>query len=112
MYSFKPTRTPDEAYTRLQELLSRDTEVYVIQRHVSRSGLTRYLSLFIVEDGRMRQITGLVAALTSERVYEYGGQWFTLKVSGTGMDMHFHTVYSLSRRIHGGDGYALNVVSL
>jgi hypothetical protein len=113
MYSFKMKKAPADAYSDLRELLPQGSKVYVIQRHVSRSGMTRYLSLYIInEDGAFQQITGLVAALKGVRVYEWAGTHFALRVQGAGMDMHFHEVYGLSRRLHGGDGYALKAVTL
>lgn len=86
--------------------------VYVIQRHVSRSGMLRRLSLFVIVDGDLRDVTYWAAAalgrkLTTDRF----GDW-TLTVTGAGMDMHFHTVYQLSRALFtdvtdGNAGYVL-----
>lgn len=84
-----------EAQDELREILSPGDTVGVIQRHVSRSGMMRYLSLRVT-DGR--DITRLAALAMGEKVHEHGGH-SVIKVSGCGMDMHFHTVYGLARTL-------------
>jgi hypothetical protein len=75
--------------------------VYVTQRHVSRSGMMRYLSLSIIRDGRHVDITSEAAEAMDERVHWHNG-YAVLKVGGCGMDMHFATVYNLARAIRPG----------
>lgn len=75
----------------LKGMLQPDDKVYCLVRSVSSSGMSRKMSLYIVHNGELRGITGYVADVL---------QWGTddngyLKVSGCGMDMGFHTVYSL-----------------
>lgn len=84
-----------EAQEELRTILAPGDAVGVIQRHVSRSGMMRYLSLRVI-DGR--DITRLAALAMGEKVHEYGGH-SVIKVSGCGMDMHFHTVYGLARTL-------------
>lgn len=78
----------------LRALLSPGDVVGVIQRHVSRSGMMRHLSLYFGD----RNITWLAGQAMGERVHDLNG-YHVLKVSGCGMDMHFATVYNLSRTL-------------
>lgn len=84
----------DEAREELRQILSVGDTVDVIQRHVSQSGMMRYLSLRAGD----RDITSLAGKAMAEKVYDYHGHW-ALKVGGCGMDMHFATVYNLSRAL-------------
>jgi len=92
--------------------ISRDRDglpiVFTVLRHVSRSGMMRHLSLFVVFNGEPIEITHRAASALDWRVTDRGH----LKVAGCGMDMGFHTVYSLARtvleRTEGADhGYGL-----
>lgn len=105
----KPTEAEiidrDEARNYLRSILPPGSTVLVNQRHVSRSGMMRHLSLGAIIDGEYRGITWTVyrAMIGADSGITDRGE---LKVGGCGMDMHFHTVYSLSKTIH-NDGYAL-----
>lgn len=86
--------------------------VFVVQRGVSRSGMTRWLDLYLIPSGeaivknhekwksqynqtvtRPHRITYTVAKALQ---WTYNENREALVVSGCGMDMHFHTVYTLS----------------
>lgn len=85
-----------EAITKLRELLPPGSTVYTILRHVSRSGMSRSISLVIHTPEGPLDIDWLVRrvlGLTFDR--NNAG----LKVQGCGTDMGFHIVYEL--------GYAL-----
>ena len=69
--------------------------IYTILRHVSASGMTRDISLIAVEDGRIRNVSGLVARVLGEKVREAHGHW-AIRVSGCGMDMGWGLVHRLS----------------
>lgn len=89
-----------EAIERLREWIAPGSEVYTILRHVSRSGMSRSISVAGIEeeDGRRRifDYDYNVARALGERIdRERGG----VKVAGCGMDMGFHLVYSLSRTL-------------
>lgn len=62
---------------------------------VSRSGMSRTIKFYIVNDGRIRNISGYVATLTGSQWAKNGG----VKFNGCGMDMRFHGVYSLGRAL-------------
>lgn len=99
-----------DARRELRKLLKdfKTRTVFVVQRGVSRSGMTRWLDLYLIPstesvekemeewgNGQVmpRKITYLVAKAT-DRVYNEKRQAIT--VYGCGMDMHFETVYTLS----------------
>lgn len=86
--------------------------IYVVQRHVSRSGMQRQLDLYLIpsvekvkkdyDKGEIppRRITYLVAQALQ---WPYDEKWESLTVNGCGMDMHFHTVYTLSQVLYSGE---------
>lgn len=76
--------------------------VNTILRHVSASGMTRDMTLLVVDaDGEHRYLTWRAAQVLG---WPMKGDY--LRVTGCGMDMGFHVVYSLARCLY-GDGYAL-----
>lgn len=98
--------TTDEkttALAKLTELLPKGTEVYTLVRSVSKSGMSRRISFFVVEDGKIKDIDWLLirAGIGKRRGTDNG-----LYVQGVGMDMCFAMVYNISQTIH-KDGYAL-----
>ena len=84
--------------------------VYTVLRSVSSSGMTRHISLKVVDsDGDILDITYLAAQALGDKVSDKHGH-NTIKVSGCGMDMGFHLVYSLSSVLFNGEeraGYKL-----
>lgn len=100
-----------EAIAKLREVLTPGTVVNCILRRVSSSGMNRKISLFIVEDGEVRDITFYAGRALGWGLVEVGGHR-ALNVTGCGMDMGFHTVYSLAwavfGKVEGSDsGYSL-----
>lgn len=95
----------EAARAELREILPPGSQVLVLQRHMARSGMTRWLDLYATVDGELRRITEQAATAMGDRTYYRDDSGWTLKVGGCGMDMHFHTVYSLSRALY-ADGYA------
>lgn len=88
-----------EAIERLQKWLRPGDTIYCILRHVSRSGMLRVIDLVKVdEDGDIVRV-GYDAARALGWPYDYrrGG----VRVSGCGMDMGFHLVYSLGHALFG-----------
>lgn len=84
--------------------------VYTVLRHVSQSGMSRDISLFIVEDNRLRNITYKVAIALGEKPKDKNGQR-VIRVNGCGMDMGFHLVYGLSSVLYPNEdrgGYKLS----
>lgn len=93
----------DEARKTLLEWLKPGDTIYTIVRHVSSSGMSRVIDLVIFKDNQPIHIAwnaGKVLGWTHDRDRE------GLKVGGCGMDMCFHTVYSLGRALF-PDGFKL-----
>lgn len=85
--------------------------IHTITRHVSASGMTRDISLIYVKSGIIFNVTYSAAQALEWPLSEKSGNR-AIRVSGAGMDMGFHTVYTLSRVLYGatieGDaGYKL-----
>lgn len=93
-----------ESIERLKEwgIAPGDT-IYTVLKSVSASGMSRKLSVFKIENNEPVWLSYHVARIL--------GGWDdkseSVRVTGTGMDMGFHVVYSLSLALF-NDGYALN----
>lgn len=70
-------------------------KVYTLLRSVASSGMSRRISVMIVRDGEIENITGAVAAVTRYKVSDKGG----IVMSGCGQDMGFALVYALGRAL-------------
>lgn len=100
-------RDKSEVLAQFRNFAPEGTTVYTVLRHVSESGMTRWISAFVIIDDQPVHLDYLITELTSfksdNRTYRrHDG----VKVTGTGMDMGFHLVYSLAHAVY-GDGYAL-----
>ena len=90
---------------RLGSLLNAGDTVYTVIRSVSSSGMSRTMSLYIVKDNRLVNITYYAAHALEWRLCDVNGSR-VMRVGGCGMDMGFHAVSTLSRVIL-GDDYAI-----
>lgn len=99
----------DNALTdQMRDLLPPGGTVTTVLRHVSPSGMTRGIDAYALQcdpdhPGRVIRswLSYRVAAVLGWR---FDGKRECVKVSGAGMDMGFHLVYSLSRRLY-RDGF-------
>ena len=82
----------EEALAKLRELCPPGTTVYTKLNHVSRSGMSRSITPFLIVDGEPRYIACSVAVIFAQSRDKYDG----LKIDGCGMDMGFALVYRLS----------------
>lgn len=82
-----------EARESLAKLVSRGDTVYTILRHVSRSGMSRSISMFVIKDGEPVELDYWASRLLGNRFDQDNGG---LKIGGAGMDMGFALVYNLS----------------
>lgn len=83
-----------EAIANLQKCLKRDDRIYTVLRHRAASGMTRYIDLFYIADDKTpRRITWHAAKALG---WTYDTKREALKVTGCGMDMGFHAVYTLA----------------
>lgn len=80
----------DQSIKVLRNLLSPGQTVYTSIKSVSRSGMSRVIRVHVVEGNTIRNISGHVATALN-----WNGDQDGVKVSGCGMDMGFHTVYSI-----------------
>ena len=95
-----------EAVERLRELFDGAPKkvAYTVTRKVSASGMTRRISVFVVDsDGDLRDISYYVGAVLGWSITDVMGHR-TVRVDGCGMDMGFHLVYSLSYALYRVDG--------
>lgn len=90
------------ALAELRALCPPGTTVYTILRSVSRSGMTRVITPFILDpvDGKPISIVRFVRPILNYPTAEALGH-VGLKVGGCGMDMGFHLVNALSYALHG-----------
>lgn len=93
----------DEAQNRLRELIKPEDRIYTIVRHVSRSGMLRVISVLIIDNGEIRDISWLTAKALDT---PYDRKREGLRVSGAGMDMAWHQSYLLGLALF-DNGYAL-----
>lgn len=97
-----------EAIAELRELIKPGDTVRTILRHVSSSGMTRWISPVIVRtdddgDPYVQDISYYASKALGWKLGTRGHDG--IEVGGAGMDMGFHLVYSLSSDLY-RDGYA------
>ena len=93
----------NECRERLLSLLNPGDTVYGVVRSVSRSGMSRRIDFYCIEDGELRWLTPFIGDLCGySHSYEKSG----LRVDGCGMDMIFAVVYDLGRKLW-PDGFGL-----
>lgn len=83
-----------EARETLSEILTPDSTIYTIIRHVSSSGMQRQIDFYVIQNDTPRCISFYVAALLQ---LSYSNKYEAVTVNGCGMDMCWNTVYNLSR---------------
>lgn len=88
----------EQAIVRLRDIYKPGDTVTTVIRHVSRSGMSRSISVLgpDVEDF-VEDLSYLVARALGDKVDQKNGG---VIVGGCGIDMGFHLVYSLSRTIY------------
>lgn len=86
----------DYARTELRKIIKAKQTIYTNLRHVSKSGMSRSISLFIVQKGQIRNIDCLAADAMGRNLAANGPG---IAVGGCGMDMGFSLVYSLGRAL-------------
>lgn len=98
------TSTQDAARESLRIIFPRNSTVTTIVRHVSKSGMSRAISVLATDvNGTIEDVSWIVARAG---IFKSDTRHAGLKVSGTGMDMTFHVTYSIASVLY-GDGYAL-----
>jgi hypothetical protein len=80
----------------LTHYLTYGDTVYTVLRSVSSSGMSRTISLKVAKDRQILDLTYYASVVLGWKLVEVNGSR-ALRVGGAGMDMGFHTVYTLSR---------------
>lgn len=98
-----------EAIAQLRKTLRKGDTLYTCLRSVSSSGMSRTLDVYVMRKNEPRRLTYSVAQALG---WTYDRRREALKVGGCGMDMGFHTVYTLARalwrdKMETNPGYAL-----
>jgi len=84
-----------QSIEKVKALLEDVNTVYGIVRHVSASGMSRDIDLYIIKDNRPVYLTGYASTILGYPMAKNRG----MKVGGCGMDMVFHCVSSLAQAI-------------
>lgn len=85
----------EQCKQKLSKLLESVDTVYGIVRHVSASGMSRDIDLYIIQDNRPVYLTGYASTVLDYPMSKNRG----MKVCGYGMNMVFHCVSSLAQAI-------------
>lgn len=83
--------TRQKAISTLHSMIQPNDTIYTKLDHVSRSGMMRHISLYIIHDGRIFNITHWAERALNMRQADDGG----IKIGGCGSDMGFELVYAL-----------------
>lgn len=85
----------EQCKQKLSKLLDGIDTVYGIVRHVSASGMSRDIDLYIIQDNRPVYLTGYASTVLDYPMSKNQG----MKVGGCGMNMVFHCVSSIANAI-------------
>ena len=85
----------------LKRILHPGDTVYTKVNHVSASGMSRWISLYVFPNGEPRMLDYAVSVITDHKLSrKHEG----VEIGGCGMDMGFALVHSLSGYLY-GEGY-------
>jgi hypothetical protein len=96
--SKKEQKQADFDYAKKQLLgyyLEEGATVYTVLRSVSSSGMSRTISLKVAKGGQILDLTYFASVVLGWSLVEKNGSR-AIRVGGCGMDMGFHTVYTLA----------------
>ena len=85
-----------ESQLHLRQFLQPGDVIYTRCEHVSKSGMTRWLDLYVIKDNNLHRITWDVCSAADFTFCDRRG---LLKIEGCGMDMGFQAVYCLGLSI-------------
>jgi len=75
--------------------------IYTILRHVSKSGMTRHIDCLFITNNEPIWLNYDIARACGYSVSKGG----SIKISGAGMDMGFHIVYSIAYALTDNEDY-------
>lgn len=87
----------EQAQSNLKKWLRPGSTIYHTVKSVSKSGMSRKISFYIVVDGKIKDINWYLSNLLDYKRDPSNG---ALKIGGCGMDMGFHIVYSAGRALY------------
>jgi hypothetical protein len=90
-------RDASEALAVLQTLILPGDTLYCVTTHVSRSGMMRSIKVCRVTDSKKPEIVNISWRVAKALGWGFDSDRDSVKVSGCGMNLHFHTVYCLGR---------------
>ena len=91
-----------ESFRMLKKYVKPNDMVYTILRHCSASGMSRAIDVYVIRKNEPKCFSWAVADVLD---YKMDKKHEGIKVSGCGMDMGYHLVYSLGRVLFpNGDG--------
>ena len=73
--------------------------IYYSIGHVSQSGMSRDIKFWLIRNNEPLFLNGYIAEILGYKMRDNG----TIRVHGCGMDMGFHVISNLSRKLFGGD---------
>lgn len=91
----KPTLTTEQvkALQFLRRFLRKGTTVYTVLRHVSSSGTSRLIDLYVVKQNEPIRLTWSASVMLE---WTYSRKREALRVNGCGTDVGFEAVYTLA----------------
>jgi hypothetical protein len=92
----KIERERDEAISELRKIMLPGDTLYTVLRHVSRSGMSRDIDVYLMTPNGLRYLSYWAAKATGNRMAPKGDG---VRMGGCGMDMGFALVYSISRAV-------------
>lgn len=93
----------NEALEHLRDMLKPGDKIHTVLRHVSKSGMSRSIDMYLIRDNSPIYLTGYAAMVLQGTIDKTNRG---LKTTGVGMDMGFAMVYDLSYRLY-PDGFDL-----
>ena len=90
----------ETAKNKLIGLLSDTDTIYTVLRSVSKSGLSRSISFYVVDNNK--EIVNINYYIKTLLGYKFNKTRDGLIVKGGGMDMGFHVVHTLLRELNAG----------
>jgi hypothetical protein len=88
----------EQAKKYLREWLPEGSTVFTLVRSVSKSGLSRQISVFCIEGKEIKNLDWMVSQALDWRIRD------AICVQGAGMSMTYHLVDCLSFALYGGGG--------
>jgi hypothetical protein len=101
----KPALTSEQtkALEFLRQFLRKGTKVYTVLRHVSTSGTSRFIDLYVVKQNEPIRLTWSASVMLE---WTYSRQREALRINGCGTDVGFQAVHTLGEIVL-GNGNAL-----